>query len=72
MGIDPADLAGLSVDEKLDLISDLWDSIEASAHTPPLSDAQSRELVRRRTEGLGDPSATVDWPTVRQELQKKQ
>jgi hypothetical protein len=30
MGISPSDLANLSVEEKLDLISDLWDSIEAA------------------------------------------
>ena len=71
MGINPSDLASLSVEEKLDLISDLWDSIEASADMPPLSDVQNRELTRRRTEGLRDPAATVDWPSVRQELLKK-
>jgi putative addiction module component (TIGR02574 family) len=71
MGINPSDLASLSVEEKLDLISDLWDSIEASADMPPLSDVQNRELARRRVEGLSDPAATVDWPSVRQELLKK-
>jgi putative addiction module component (TIGR02574 family) len=71
MGINPSDLANLSVDEKLRLISDLWDSIEASADMPPLSDVQSDELARRRTEGLRDPAATIDWPSVRLELRKK-
>jgi putative addiction module component (TIGR02574 family) len=71
MGINPSDLAGLSVEEKLDLISDLWDSIEATADMPPLSDVQNKELTRRRAEGLRDPAATVEWPSVRQELLKK-
>jgi putative addiction module component (TIGR02574 family) len=71
MGISPSDLASLSVEEKLDLISDLWDSIEATADVPPLSDTQNQELARRRTEGLRDPAATIDWPSVRQELFKK-
>jgi putative addiction module component (TIGR02574 family) len=71
MGINPSDLASLSVEEKLDLISDLWDSIEATAEMPPLSDVQSKELVRRRAEGLRDPAATVDWEAARQELLKK-
>ncbi len=71
MGINPTELVGLSVDEKLDLISDLWDSIESSAGIPSLSDAQNHELGRRRAEGLRDPAATVDWPSVRQELLKK-
>jgi putative addiction module component (TIGR02574 family) len=71
MGINPSDLASLSVEEKLDLISNLWDSIEATAEMPPLSDIQNRELARRRAEGLRDPAATVDWATVQQELRKK-
>jgi putative addiction module component (TIGR02574 family) len=71
MGINPSDLASLSVEEKLDLISDLWDSIEATTDLPPLSDVQDRELARRRAEGLRDPAATVDWPSVQQELLKK-
>ena len=71
MGINPSDLASLSVEEKLDLISDLWDSIEATSDMPPLSDVQNKELARRRAEGLSDPAATVDWPSVRQELLKK-
>ncbi len=71
MGVNPADLAGLTTDEKLALISELWDSIESSAAVPPLSNEQSRELSRRRAEGLADPAATIDWSSVRQELFKK-
>lgn len=71
MGINPADLATLSVEEKLDLIADLWDSIEASAGVPVLSDEQTKELARRRAEGLGEAAATIDWSSVRQELRKK-
>jgi putative addiction module component (TIGR02574 family) len=71
MGINPSDLAGLSVEEKLDLISDLWDSIEATADMPPLSDVQNKELTRRRAEGLRDPAATLDYASVQQELLRK-
>jgi hypothetical protein len=58
MGVNPADLAGLTV-------------IESTAAVPSLSDEQSRELARRRAEGLADPAATIDWRSVRQELFKK-
>ena len=71
MGVQPSDLAGLSVDEKLDLISELWDSIESSAAVPPLSEDQRAELQRRRTTGLADPSQTEDWRTVREKLFRK-
>jgi putative addiction module component (TIGR02574 family) len=71
MGVTPADLANLSVEEKLELISELWDSIESSAALPSLTEAQSAELSRRRSEGLRDPAAMIDWSVVRSELYKK-
>jgi putative addiction module component (TIGR02574 family) len=71
MGVSSADLAKLSVEEKLDLISELWDSIEASNSTPTLSESQSAELSRRRSEGLSDPTLSVDWSIVRNELRKQ-
>jgi putative addiction module component (TIGR02574 family) len=71
MGVNPADLANLSMEEKLDLISELWDSIESSADMPALSKGQSAELERRRLEGLGDPASMIDWSVVRKELRPK-
>jgi putative addiction module component (TIGR02574 family) len=71
MGVNPADLAGLTVEEKLDLISELWDSIESSTTLPSLTEAQSQELVRRRAEGLSDPGVMIDWSAVRQDLGEK-
>jgi putative addiction module component (TIGR02574 family) len=71
MGVDPADLAGLTVDEKRDLISAPWDSIEASAEVPTLTETQARELERRRIRGLSEPDAMIDWSVVRQDLRKR-
>lgn len=71
MGVTPADLANLSVEEKLDLISELWDSIESSTAVPSLSELQSAELRRRRAEGLRDPAVMIDWSEVRSDLFKK-
>jgi putative addiction module component (TIGR02574 family) len=71
MGIDPADLVALSLEEKLDLISELWDSIESSPAMPNLSAAQSSELARRRADGLREPAAMVDWSVVRDDLRRK-
>jgi len=69
MGVQPSDLAGLSVDEKLELISELWDSIAASSAVLALSDTQQAELRARRARGFADPAATtVDWVTVRERL----
>jgi putative addiction module component (TIGR02574 family) len=71
MGINRADLVGLTLDEKLDLISELWDSIDATAGLPPLTEVQSQELARRRAQGLSDPGSMIDWSVVREDLRKK-
>ena len=71
MSVSSADLAKLSVEEKLDLISELWDSIEASHSTPTLSESQWAELARRRSEGLSDPASMIDWSIVRAEVSKQ-
>ena len=71
MGVNPADLASLTVDEKLALISELWDSIAAGEAIPSLSIVQDAELARRRAEGLANPAVTVDWSSMREELLEK-
>jgi putative addiction module component (TIGR02574 family) len=71
MGVNTADLANLTLEEKLTLISELWDSIDSSTSALPLSDFQTGELARRRAEGLADPAATIDWPSVREKLLEK-
>lgn len=71
MGVNSADLAELTVEEKLNLISELWDSIDSSIAMPPLSESQSHEPSRRRAEGLSEPAAMIDWSIVRQEIRKK-
>ncbi|MGD9884511.1 MAG: hypothetical protein AB7U95_30850, partial [Reyranella sp.] len=53
MGVNPADLA--TVEEKLDLISTLWDSIEASAKAPPLTQAAPGK--KRGVQSVASPAA---------------
>jgi putative addiction module component (TIGR02574 family) len=56
----------LPVDERLDLIGQLWDSLE---HEPlPLSRAQQRELDGRLASLDHDRAEGVDWETLRSEL----
>ncbi len=57
------DYRSLSVDERLQLVGDIWDSIAEEAHaTPevlPLSDAQKAELDRRLAEYDANPSTGI-------------
>jgi putative addiction module component (TIGR02574 family) len=55
-------LGGLSADEKLELVGQLWDDLVASV--PPgglLTDAQREELRRREADALTRPDDWVSW-----------
>jgi Putative addiction module component len=59
MGINPSDLASLSVEEKLAVISDLWDSIDATADRGDRSAAPRTLLIDR---DQSPPFTTRHWP----------
>jgi putative addiction module component (TIGR02574 family) len=61
MGIDQ-----LSVEERLLLIQEIWDSI-GQDQLPPLSDAQRQELERRLEEDDANPEDVVPWEQVKAE-----
>lgn len=52
----------LSVEERLALVEELWDSI---AEATPLTDAQRAELKRRLAEHEANPDDVVPWEVVR-------
>lgn len=58
-----SDLMHLSVDERLQLVEDLWDSIAAEAvDTPerlPVAAAQRQEILRRSEAHRSNPSEAV-------------
>jgi len=61
--INVADLLHLSVEERLQLVEDIWDSIAAdTANTParlPLSAAQREEILRRSEAHRNNPGEAV-------------
>ena len=56
----------LTADERLELIDELWDSLDAGG--PPLTDAQRADLGRRLAEYQADPTAGSSWETVEARL----
>ncbi len=63
--IDLAEFRALSVDERLKLIEDLWDSIETDADALPLPDWH-REEIERRLDALDTgTSLGASWDEVR-------
>ena len=65
-----AELLELEPAEKLELIGDLWDSLEPN-ELPPLTKAQIDELERRLAEHRADPESALSWEEVRQELRSR-
>jgi len=65
-----AELLELTPAERLDLISDLWDSLEPD-DLPPLTNDQIEEMERRVAEHRANPDSALSWEEVRAELRSR-
>ena len=63
-----ADILSLSVDERIHLVEDIWESIAEVPEAVPLSQAQREELDRRLEEYHRDPEAGSPWEDVKSRL----
>jgi putative addiction module component (TIGR02574 family) len=61
----PADIAKLSLTEKIQLVEDLWDSILQESAEIPLTPVQKAELDRRLEAHQQDPHAVSSWEEVK-------
>jgi putative addiction module component (TIGR02574 family) len=59
----------LNVADRLQLIEELWDSLVVTLEAIPVTDAQRKELARRRRAYARSPSAAKCWEEVRAELE---
>ena len=61
----------LSVEQRLELISELWDSIPDSLDTLPVPDWHREELDRRLEAADANPDAAIPWEEVKRRLREK-
>jgi putative addiction module component (TIGR02574 family) len=61
----------LPVPERLELLDALWESIVEDGYEPPLTDAQADEINHRLKAHQLNPDDTVDWKTIKAELDSK-
>ena len=61
----------LSVNQRLQLIGELWDSIPDSVEALPIPNWHREELERRLSAADADPEAAIPWEEVKRRLQKK-
>ncbi len=68
MAITRTELLQLPLDERQQLLEDLWDSIAAHPEALPLSKGQQRELDRRWALHEQDPDRGIPWEQARAEI----
>jgi putative addiction module component (TIGR02574 family) len=61
------ELLQLSPAERLQLVEDLWDSIEPG-DLAPLTDEQKREIERRYEDHVRNPARSSKWQNVKARL----
>jgi len=60
----------LSVDERIDLVEAIWDTVAADAPTLAIPEAHRVELDRRLEDLAMDPDAGSPWDEVRARLEQ--
>lgn len=66
LGID-----SMSVEDRIALVKDIWDSVAIEAGLLPPSTAEKTELDRRLAEDDATPNDTVAWETIKAEAQTR-
>jgi len=65
------EILSLSVEERIQLVESVWDSIAQHPEALPVTEAQRKELDRRLAEHQKDPRAARPWSAVRDSLARK-
>jgi putative addiction module component (TIGR02574 family) len=61
----------LTVQQRLELIGELWDGIPDSVDALPVPEWHREELERRLAAADADPDAAIPWEDIRQSLRDK-
>lgn len=55
----------MSIEDRLALVQEIWDSIAAEADQVPLTEVQRKELERRLAAHAADPTNVIPWEEVK-------
>jgi len=61
----------LTVQQRVELIGELWDSIPESTDTLPIPEWHREELEKRLTAADANPEAAIPWEEVQRHLRGK-
>ena len=62
------DVFALNVEQKLELMGELWDSITVSPENIPVPDWHIEELDRRKREYEQNPTIGMSWEEAKQQI----
>ena len=62
----------LTVQQRIELIGQLWDGIPDSIEALPVPDWHREELARRLALAEANPDAAIPWEEVKRQLRDKQ
>ena len=65
------EIQSLSVADRPQLLEEIWDSLIETPEAIAVTDAQRRELARRRRAHARNPSAAKSWAQVRARLRRR-
>ncbi len=71
MSSQPLDISGLSPEEQLRLIEQLWESLSRNPERLPLTEAQRQELDRRIAEAEADGGTGIPWDEVQRRIRER-
>jgi len=57
----------MSIEDRIILATEIWDSIAAEPHAPLLTEAQRLELERRLADHAANPDDVVPWEQIKAE-----
>ena len=69
--LDELGLDRLSIEERLGLAQQLWDSVAADLERPPLTPAQRAEWERRVAAADANPADGFAWDVIRAEVRAR-
>ena len=69
--IDMDAIMRLSVSERVQLVQDIWDTLQPTASELPVTGAQRALLDTRLAEHEADPGSAVTWEVVRARLDSR-
>jgi putative addiction module component (TIGR02574 family) len=65
MAVSIDEVLNLPVDERIELVERIWESIASEPGEPAPTDAQKEELRRRAAAHAADPDCVIPWDEVK-------